>query len=159
MARRQATSFILLASAALLASGCTSVHEHQGYVMDPTLVSGIQAGVDNRDSVQNTLGRPTFTGEFDQRDWYYLSRDTRALAFNMPRPKEQTVLHVRFDEQGNVTGVDRTGMEKVVMLQPMEDKTPTLGRQRSFFQELFSNIGTVGSMGGGSSSTGGGSGR
>ena len=100
--RHGSRALLALASAALLAAGCTRIRDHQGYLVDEPLVAAIQPGVDNRDSVAGTLGRPTFVGQFDQRDWYYVSRNTRQLAFNMPRPTEQTVLHVRFDAAGNV---------------------------------------------------------
>ena len=138
---------IALLGAALLAAGCAPIRTHQGYVVDESLVTAIQPGVDNRDSVAGTLGRPTFVGQFDDRDWYYVSRETRQLAFNMPRPTDQTVLHVRFDEAGNVTQVGRTGMELVVRIDPTSEETPTLGRESSLFRELFGNIGTVGQTG------------
>jgi outer membrane protein assembly factor BamE (lipoprotein component of BamABCDE complex) len=134
----------VLAGAAMLASACAPIRTHQGYVLDETLVTAIQPGVDNRDSVQGTLGRPTFVGQFDQRDWYYVSRNTRQLAFNMPRPADQTVLHVRFDDAGNVVSVERTGLELVADIRPTSEKTPTLGSERSLFEELFGNIGAVG---------------
>jgi len=140
--------FVLAAAgAAMLLAGCTSIRDHQGYMMDQTLVSGIQPGVDNRESVTGTLGRPTFVGQFDQRDWYYVSRDTRQLAFNSPKPRANDVLHIRFDEAGNVERVDRTGMELVANIRPTNEETPTLGRERSLFQELFGNIGAVGQAG------------
>ena len=109
---------LAVAFGAALLGGCASIRDHQGYVLDESLVSGIQPGVDNRDSVTGTLGRPTFVGQFDQRDWYYVSRDTRQLAFNSPHPQNNTVLHVRFDAAGNVERVDRTGMELVVNIDP-----------------------------------------
>jgi len=139
--------------AAFLASGCAPIREHQGYIADETLVTQIQPGIDNRDSVAGTLGRPTFVGQFDQRDWYYVSRMTRALAFNRPRPTDNRVLHVRFDENGNVAQVERTGMELVVNIDPSNDRTPTLGRERNLFQELFGNIGAVGQTQGQSAPT------
>lgn len=135
------------AGAALLAAGCSPIREHQGYVVDPALVSTIQPGVDNRDSVTGTLGRPTFVGQFDQRDWYYVSRNTRQLAFNLPRPTDNNVLHVRFDDAGNVVQVEQTGMDLVVNIDPINDKTPTLGRDTNLFEELFGNIGAVGQAG------------
>jgi outer membrane protein assembly factor BamE (lipoprotein component of BamABCDE complex) len=143
-----------LASAAL--GGCTRVQDHQGFMIDETLASAIQPGVDTRDSVMNTLGRPTFTGGFDQKDWYYLSRDTKNMAFNMPRAESQTVLRIQFDAAGNVAKVERKGMEQVASITPMSDKTPTLGRRHSIWDEIFGNIGTVGSGGlGGSTGQGG----
>jgi len=137
----------LLGLYGLALAGCAQVRDRQGYLVDPVLVASIQPGVDNRDSVTATLGRPTFVGQFDQRDWYYVSRETRNLGFNHPRPVAQTVLHVRFDEAGNVASVNRTGLEQVASISPSEKKTPTLGRDRSFFEELFGNIGQVGTVG------------
>ncbi len=138
---------VLLIVAALATAGCTRVRGQQGYVLDQTLVAAITPGVDNQESVEKTLGRPTFGGQFDSKDWYYVSRQTRQLAFSLPKPATQTVLHVRFDARGNVVAVDRSGIEKVARINPVGDKTATLGRNRSFFQEVFGNIGTVGSSG------------
>ena len=85
--------------------------DHKGFVLDPTLADGIQVGVDNKDSVARTIGRPTFTGQFDPNDWYYVSRNTAQLAFRDPKVTEQTVLRVQFDQAGNVTSVEKTGKE------------------------------------------------
>ena len=101
---------------ATLLSGCIAMHDHRGSVIDTELVSAIQPGVDNKDSVQRTLGRPTFTGEFGDSDWYYLSRDTETLAFRSPRVKDQTLLHVRFDAAGNVASIDRSGRELIAKI-------------------------------------------
>jgi outer membrane protein assembly factor BamE (lipoprotein component of BamABCDE complex) len=140
MAKRSIVSIIALG---LALSACAGIRDHRGFVLDPTLAEGIQAGVDNKDSVTRTLGRPTFTGQFDPNDWYYVSRDTAQLAFRDPKVVEQTVLRVRFDQAGNVTSVEKTGKEQIASVDPSGDKTPTLGRKRSFFEELFGNIGTI----------------
>jgi outer membrane protein assembly factor BamE (lipoprotein component of BamABCDE complex) len=134
--------------AALLA-GCASmgVKAHKGSVVDPQLASAIQPGVDNKASVEKTLGRPSFTGQFTPNEWYYVSRDTNQFAFRNPRVQRQTVYRVRFDQAGNVIGVDRSGKELIAAVEPANRKTPTLGRKRSFFDELFGNIGTVGATG------------
>jgi outer membrane protein assembly factor BamE (lipoprotein component of BamABCDE complex) len=128
--------------ASLLSAGCTRVRDHQGYMLDDQLAQAVQPGVDNRESVERTLGRPSFVGQFDQKDWYYVSRQTRQYGFNHPSPHEQTVLRVRFDDAGNVERVERTGMELVANIDPSNDTTPTLGSNRSFFEEIFGNIGS-----------------
>jgi outer membrane protein assembly factor BamE (lipoprotein component of BamABCDE complex) len=132
--------------AAFAASGCTKVRDHKGYVVDSTLIGTVQPGVDNRDSVAKTLGRPSFAGQFNDNVWYYVSRETRTFAFASPKPTAQTVLAVYFDAAGNVSKVERSGLEKVASISPNGDKTPTLGRDRGFFAELFGNIGRVGSV-------------
>ena len=127
----------------LALSACAGIREHKGFVIDQTLADGIQVGVDNKDSVAKTLGRPTFTGQFDPNDWYYVSRDTAQFAFRDPKVQQQTILRVQFDQAGNVVAVNKTGKELIAQVDPSGDKTPTLGRQRSFFDELFGNIGTI----------------
>lgn len=136
----------LAALGAMLAgtTGCSRVLGYQGYVSDATLVDSIQPGVDNRESVQKTLGRPTFVGQFTPDEWYYFSRQTKQLAFANPSPTTQNVLRVRFDAAGNVVAVDKTGVEKVARISPESDTTPTLGRERTLFEDLFGNIGAVG---------------
>ena len=134
-----------------LLGGCSQLRGRQGYVVDPVLTQAITPGVDNRESVEKTLGRPTFVGQFSDNEYYYVSRETRQLAFANPRPVSQQVLRVRFDPAGNVVAVDKTGLELVSKISPEGDKTPTLGRHRSFFDDIFGNIGAVGAggMGGG----------
>jgi outer membrane protein assembly factor BamE (lipoprotein component of BamABCDE complex) len=136
---RGATALIGVA----LLSACAGTREHRGQVLDKELASGIQVGVDNKDSVTRTLGRPTFTGQFNPNDWYYVARDTATLAFRLPRVTDQTVLKVSFDQAGNVAAVSQTGRELIASINPSDDKTPTLGRKQSFFEELFGNIGTI----------------
>ena len=136
-----------LGALALAVSACGQLKSHRGYILDPVLASSVSPGVDNKDSVQGTLGDPTFKSQFGGDQWFYVSRNTRQLAFAEPTPTSQTILRVSFDQAGNVDGVERTGLEQVVNIHPNGDKTPTRGRERSFFQELFGNIGTVGAPG------------
>ena len=134
---------------AIAAGACTPLRSHQGYVIDADLVNSVQPGVDNRQSVLQVLGKPSFASQFSQGDWYYVARDARNFSYNNPKVKSQTTLRISFDAKGVVTGVQRSGMEQVASIRPYKKSTPTLGRERSFFDELFGNIGTVGAMGGG----------
>jgi outer membrane protein assembly factor BamE (lipoprotein component of BamABCDE complex) len=137
---------IAVAVAAALA-GCATNRVHKGAVIDQQLASSVQPGVDNKASVEKLLGRPTFIGEFSPNEWYYVSRETNSVAFRNPRVSRQNVLHISFDAKGNVQSVGHTGKELVMNVSPTHRSTPTLGRKKSFFDELFSNIGQVGSGG------------
>jgi outer membrane protein assembly factor BamE (lipoprotein component of BamABCDE complex) len=141
----------LVAALVALAGGCTSIKDHRGYIVDQTLIDSIQPGIDNRLSVEKTLGRPTLVSQFGEKDWFYISQFVSTPPFGRPRTTDQTVLRVRFDQAGNVVGVDRTGVEQVARISPEGDKTPTLGRERGLLEDLFGNIGAVGAggMGGG----------
>ena len=138
-----------LGLATIATGACSPLKGHQGYVLDVDLINSVQPGVDNRQSVLQVLGKPSFTSEFNQGDWYYVARDTRNFAYNNPKVINQTTLIVTFDTRGVVTGVRRTGKEEVASISPYGRVTPTLGRKRSLFDELFGNIGTVNAAGGG----------
>ncbi|HWI85450.1 MAG TPA: outer membrane protein assembly factor BamE [Sphingomonas sp.] len=131
----------IMALTLVVLGGCAEVRDHKGYVVDNSLINTVQPGVDNRDSVAKTLGRPTFDSQFDSAaTWYYLSRETRQLAFNTPRATQQTLLAVRFAANGDVASVQRTGIETIREVKPYGKKTPVLGAHHTFFSELFGNI-------------------
>jgi outer membrane protein assembly factor BamE (lipoprotein component of BamABCDE complex) len=140
---------ILMGAALVLVmtGGCSRIVANQGYLVDETLVTSIQAGVDNRQSVERTLGRPTLASQFDDKAWYYLSRNTGQYAFIQPKVLSQSLLVVRFDDAGNVSAVERRGMEQVANVDINQDKTPTLGRETTLFEDIFGNIGAVGAGG------------
>jgi outer membrane protein assembly factor BamE (lipoprotein component of BamABCDE complex) len=149
-----------LVATTFLASGCSRVRVDQGYLADETLITSIQPGVDNRQSVERTLGRPTFTSQFGDPQYYYVSRNTGQYAFIQPKVLSQSILIISFDKDGNVTNVERRGMDKIADVSPSDDKTPTLGRETGLFEDIFGNIGTVGAggVGGGPGGPGGGGG-
>ena len=150
-----------LLGALALVSGCSSIVQHHGYITEPTLMRTVHAGVDNQQSVEQLLGEPSFKSQFGQPTWYYVGNFTKQTPFGTPRINKDTVLAVSFDASGNVASAETTGMEKVVRIHPDSHVTPTLGRERSFLEDLFGNIGQVGaagtSGGGPPSNTGGGS--
>jgi len=135
--------------AALSLAGCTPIVGHRGYLGDEILLRSVQPGLDNRMSVERALGRPSFEAQYGEPVWYYVSSTTAQKPFTTPRISQQMVLAVKFDQAGNVVSAQRTGLENVVYLSPEDDKTPTLGRERSFLQDLFGNIGQVGTGAGG----------
>ena len=138
------------------AGGCAPLRSHQGYIIDADLVNSVQPGVDNRQSVLQVLGKPTIASQFGSSDWYYVARDSRNFAFNNPKAKDQITLKISFDPAGTVTAISRSGVEQVASVDPSGKTTPTLGKKRGFFEDLFGNIGTVGAAGAGGGEGGGG---
>lgn len=148
----------VLAAALLLASGCSSIVNHRGFIADEILFASVAPGLDNQRSVRGTLGQPTMVSQFGEPVWYYISSRTEQAPFTRPRIQGHLVFAVQFDGAGNVAKIERTGMEHVVRLSPESAATPTLGRERSFLQDLFGNIGAVGAPGMGGGGMGGGMG-
>jgi outer membrane protein assembly factor BamE (lipoprotein component of BamABCDE complex) len=139
-----------------LAAGCTSIVNHRGYIADELLLQSVAPGIDNRQSVERTLGKPSFTSQFGAPVWYYIGSNTKQAPFTAPRIYQHGVFAVHFDQAGNVAKIDRTGMELVARINPEDDHTPTLGRERGFLEDLFGNIGAVSTAGGSGGGGGGG---
>ena len=78
--------------AGLLVAGCSSIVGHKGYLADEVLLRSVQPGLDNRTSVQAALGQPSFTSQFGEPVWYYVSSITRQKPFASPRISNHTVL-------------------------------------------------------------------
>ncbi|MCL4673156.1 MAG: outer membrane protein assembly factor BamE [Sphingomonadaceae bacterium] len=134
---------------ALVLGGCNAIRENRGYIQDAALIGSVQPGVDNRQSVTAALGRPSFTSQFGEQTWYYVSSVTGRAPFGTSKIRTHSVLAVKFDAAGNVISAETTGMENVASISPDGDKTPTLGRERGFLEDLFGNIGQVGAPGAG----------
>jgi outer membrane protein assembly factor BamE (lipoprotein component of BamABCDE complex) len=140
-------------AAVALTAGCTTIKDKRGYVAEQVLLDSVQPGIDNKTSVEDSLGRPTFTSVYGQDSWYYVSIDTRQKPFRQPKTKNESLFAVHFDRTGNVIATERSGMERVVKLHPEGDKTPVLGKERSFLEDLFGNIGAVGAAAPGGAGT------
>ncbi len=146
---RRLVQMLVLSTLAVGAVGCGRMQDVKGYLADDQLVAAIQPGVDNRDSVMKTLGRPTMESEFDPNTWYYVSRRTEQFAFMSPKPTQHQVLIINFNDRGNVTKVEKMGMEQLAHVDPSNDKTPTRGKDVSIWQQLFGNIGRFSPAGAG----------
>ena len=146
-ANRRLFKVAALGCAVLALSACSSIRESRGFVNDAVLVDSVQPGIDNRRSVEGMLGRPTFESQYGENTWYYISSITGRRPFVRPRIRNHAVMAIQFDEAGNVASIERSGIDQVVFLQPDGDKTPTLGRERGFLEDLFGNIGQVGGLG------------
>jgi outer membrane protein assembly factor BamE (lipoprotein component of BamABCDE complex) len=139
----------------LCAGGCSTIRDHRGYLVDPALTQSVLPGVDNRLSVERSLGQATLKSQFGQQSWYYISLDTEQRPFARPRIHAGMIMRVGFDPAGTVSDVSHDGVEHALRIEPDKHKTPTLGRDRSFFEDLFGNIGTVGALPGGTPGQGG----
>lgn len=140
---------------ALALAGCTTSRQTRGYIVDEQLMSAIAPGVDNRASVQGTLGSPSTTSAYGEEVWYYISRLTVTKGFLDERPQTQTIVEIQFDDGGTVANVRRYDLADAQNVSPRSDITPVRGKTLGFFQQIFSGIGRVGPGGPG----GGGPGR
>lgn len=140
---RPATAAAFLALA--LAAGCaprTTVH---GFAPQQAELERIAIGQDTRSSVLQKLGQPSAVGTFTNDEWYYVASRMERHMFYAPQVVDRTVVAVRFDPAGAVADVARYGLEDGRVVNLATRTTPTFGRELTVLQQLFGNIGNVGS--------------
>lgn len=143
----RATASALVLAAAL--SACAETIEHRGYVPEQDRLAAIKPGVDTKQTVSERLGTPSSVTTFGDDAWYYISSTTEQVAFFDPEEVDRKVVAITFDEAGTVQEIKRYGLEDGQEVAFVERETPTRGRTLTVLQQVFGNIGRIGSMGGG----------
>ena len=134
--------FSLSLTVALLAgTACAPVVSQRGYIPDQEKVASIQVGVDDKSTVEERLGTPTNVATFDGDVWYYISSTEEQFAFFEPETTERHILAVTFDGTGKVTNLEKYGLEDGQVVAIVDRETPTRGRELSFLQQMFGNLG------------------
>ncbi|MCB1885621.1 MAG: outer membrane protein assembly factor BamE [Geminicoccaceae bacterium] len=129
-----------LCGLALGLAACTPSVVPHGNIVSKADLEKIRPG-DTRDEVMQALGSPSMQGTFDDRHWYYVTQETEVRSFFQKDIKEQDVVAVQFDGDGRVQAVRRSGLEQAASVDPVADKTRTLGNEPSLLQQLLGNIG------------------
>lgn len=150
MRRIPATPPILrcLAAAGVLALGlaaCSPVVSQRGYVPNEDLIADIRVGIDNKDSVLTTFGSPSTISSVDGSAWYYISSIHEQVAFYKEAPVDREIVAVYFDEGGTVKQLGYYGLEDGKIVNFIDRETPTRGKQLTFLQQMFGNLGRFGS--------------
>ncbi len=141
MTEKSPLTAILLAATIGLAAACTPIQEHHGYVPDDATIEEIQVGVHDHSSVSQLFGAPITIANFDGETWFYMRRHTEQIAFFSPEVKAQDVLAVKFDNRGIVADIRRYSVEDGQVVEFEEAETPTRGKELTFIQQLFGNLG------------------
>jgi len=150
----------LLLSAALAA--CTPTVELRGHITDEESLKSLKPGVDNRESVSDTLGTPSAIATFDSDVWFYISTRQERVAFMDPKITERKIVAVEFDAKGNMAATRSYTAADGRIVQIVGRETPTKGKELTFLEQMFGNFGrfsgtgTPAGPGGGSGGGGGG---
>jgi outer membrane protein assembly factor BamE (lipoprotein component of BamABCDE complex) len=135
---------------ALSASGCTTERQIRGYLPDKAVLEAITPGIDNRNSVKGLLGNPSVEATFGDGVWYYISSFNVRKSFMLEKSTSRDIMAVHFGDRGIVSEVKRYTLADGRDINPVDDKTPTRGKQLGFFEQIFGNIGRfAGAPGGG----------
>jgi len=133
-----------IAQAAIVAgllAACSPTTELRGHIIDEEALAAVKEGVDNQQSVSDTLGTPSATATFDTDVWFYISTRQERIAFLDPKVLERTIVAVEFDKKGNVASTRRYTMADGRPVQLVGRETPTKGKELTFLEQMFGNFG------------------
>lgn len=131
----------LIMMAGLALSACETTVNTHGFIPDEAALAKLKPGVQNRGQVAEILGSPSSVSNFDDSNWYYISRRTSSLAFFRPTVLEQEVVVVAFDGGGRVAEVQHLTLADGLPITPTSRETPTPGRELGILQQLIGNLG------------------
>ncbi len=132
---------LIIATALVVCLGsCEPTIANRGNILDPDKLAQVKVGTSTREEVATKLGTPTAVGTFDEKVWYYFGRQTSQVSFFDPDILKQEAVEVRFDDQGVVTSVTKLDPALAEDIVPAEGRTPTYGRDDTFFKQLFGSL-------------------
>lgn len=139
--RNRPIALIALSLGLFATAGCGIPVNQRGNLPKPEALEQIKPGVTDKQTVTRLLGTPSTTAAFDGNTWYYISRETKQVAFLKPDVLDQQVVAVRFDDSGIVTAIDRKGLKDAKAVTPNPNATPAQGREFTFLEQLIGNFG------------------
>lgn len=131
-----ALGFVILAVAA-----CSATFEDHGYVPTDSDLDEIIVGVDSRESVAQTVGRPTSTGVLATGGWYYTQSRWRNFAYKAPKVIDRQVVAISFTDDGIVENIERFTLADGRVVPLSRRVTDSNIKGISFIGQLLGNLG------------------
>ncbi|MFN3972098.1 MAG: outer membrane protein assembly factor BamE [Gemmobacter sp.] len=141
MVRRAGIGVALAFAVAL--SACTPIIRDHGYVPTDADLSQVVVGVDTRDTVAETVGRPSAQGLLNDQGWFYVRSRFRQLGPREPKEVERQVVAITFDGRGVVSDIGRFGLEDGRVVTLSRRVTDTNVKGFSFIRQLLQNVGRL----------------
>ncbi len=141
-------TFILTIIITLLSS-CASKKIVNGNLPNSETISLLKIGKDDKSSVAQILGEPTFIGTLGDNSFYYVGTLRSKIAFLRSKIEEQYILELKFNKKNKLKNIffyDKSQSTDVAM-SPLETKSS--GVKQGFFQQILGNFGVPGMKRGG----------
>mgnify|MGYP002021300684 FL=1 len=133
----------------IILSSCVSKKIINGNLPDADTISLLKVGQDDKNSVTQILGEPSFKGSLGDNAYYYVGSLKSKIAFLKSNVEEQYILELKFSKNNKLKNIyfyDKS-LSTDVAMSSLETKTD--GAKQSFFQQILGNFGVPGMKRGG----------
>lgn len=125
----------------LAVGACAATFENHGYVPTDGDLEQVIVGVDTRDTVAETIGRPTSFGVLETGGWYYTQSRWRHFAFKAPKIIDRQLVAITYTEAGVVENIERFTLEDGRVVALSRRVTDSNVKGVSFIRQLLGNFG------------------
>ena len=133
---------LVLAGVAML-SACAAVYRNHGYVPSDEELALIEVGRDTRETVGQTLGRPSSQGLLNDVGWFYVQSRWKHFGALPPAEIDRQVVSITFTEAGVVENIERFGLENGQAVTISRRVTDSNIKGIGFLKQLLGNIGRL----------------
>ena len=134
--RGAATSLVM---SGLLA--CVPVVDNRGYVFDESLLPQLVVGTTSEADIITIMGSPSTVSTLNGGAYYYISSRFITEAYRAPRETERRVLAIFLDEDKKIRDLGFYTLEDGNIVTIVARTTETQGRELTFLQQIFGNLG------------------
>ena len=134
---------LLTGLALLTLVACATLYQNHGYVPTEAELAALEVGVDSRETVATTIGRPAAQGLLNDVGWYYIQSRFKLIGGREPHEVDRQVVAITFTEAGLVANIERFGLEKGQIVQLSRRVTATNVKSASVLRQIFGNIGRI----------------
>lgn len=132
---------ILLIISSIFIISCSGKQIVSGNLPDLERLSLLELGKDNKKSVIDLLGTPSFKGTLGDNSYYYIGTLSSKLAFLKQKTKKQFIIEVSFNHKDQLSDVYFYDKSKTIDVAMSSTETSTYGIKKSFFKSLIENFG------------------
>lgn len=125
----------------LMMAACTPIVRNHGYAPSDADLSLLTVGVDTRDTVAETVGRPAAQGLLNDEGWFYVQSRFEHVGPRQPREVDRQVVAITFDQNGTVANIERFGLAEGRVVPLSRRVTESNIKGFSFIRQLLSGIG------------------
>jgi outer membrane protein assembly factor BamE (lipoprotein component of BamABCDE complex) len=127
----------------LVLAACSAIYSNHGYIPTDEDLALIKVGVDTRESVEATVGRPAAEGLLNDDAWYYVQSRWRTAGAAEPVEVTREVLAISFGATGLVTNIERFGLDRGRIVPLSRRVTTTSIRGQGILSQIFGSIGKL----------------
>lgn len=141
-AQKSRLGFVFLATFFLLGAlgACSPKYTTHGHQIDPFELEQLPIGKATTQDVLDVLGRPSFTGAFDDKKLYYVSQNMEEAVAGKPETIERAIYIFDFDADNLLAQIEIKDEKTGITVLTLDAVTPTPGDSFGLIEQVFSNL-------------------